>query len=100
MGGSRTLPIPRWRCYPGLMVPPWKALPDILLRSIGWRMGRGEDYVLEFDEWFARKHDDAKQRYMEEHPEPSAWAGFYARRGLKPTRYGSAMGGKRTLKMG
>jgi hypothetical protein len=43
-------------------------------------MGCGEDYLLEFDEWFARKHDGAKQRYREEHPEPSAWSGFYARR--------------------
>jgi hypothetical protein len=44
-------------------------------------MGIGEDYIQTFTEWFTRKHPDAKLRYELENPEPSDWAGFYARRG-------------------
>jgi hypothetical protein len=62
------------------MTPPWDAHPDIPAGSIGWRMGRGEEYLIEFDEWFARKHADAKQTYADKYPEPRAWNGFYSRR--------------------
>jgi hypothetical protein len=63
------------------MLPPWKALPDIPAGSVGWRMGPGEEYIVEFAQWFARKHVDAKRWYADEHPEPLGWEGFYIRRG-------------------
>jgi len=47
-------------------------------------MGYGEDYWVEFNEWFARKHADAKRRYAAENPEPDGWEGFYARKGVEP----------------
>jgi hypothetical protein len=64
------------------MIPPWQKHPEIPLGSIGWRMGEGQTYWNEFDTWFARKHAEAKRRYVEEHPEPPGWAGFYARKGV------------------
>jgi hypothetical protein len=64
------------------MIPPWQKYPEIPRGSVGWRMGEGETYWNEFDVWFARKHPDAKRQYAEEHPEPSGWAGFYARKGV------------------
>jgi hypothetical protein len=64
------------------MIPPWKAHPDIQAGSIGWRMGTGEEYMIEFGQWFGRKHGDAKRRYADEYPEPDGWEGFYARRGV------------------
>jgi hypothetical protein len=45
-------------------------------------MGVGEEYMVEFSQWFGRKHDDAKWRYASENPEPVGWEGFYARRGV------------------
>jgi len=62
------------------MFPPWQKYPEIPLGSIGWRMGRGEDYWVEFNDWFMRKTLDAKRRYAAENPEPDGWAGFYARK--------------------
>lgn len=64
------------------MIPPWKKFPDIPLGSIGWRMGHGEDYWLEFDAWFKAKTPDHRQRYAAENPEPTGWTGFYSRRGV------------------
>jgi hypothetical protein len=66
------------------MIPPWRKHPEIPLGSLGWRMGFGEKYWVEFDDWFARKHTDAKRRYAAENPEPDGWEGFYARKGVKP----------------
>jgi hypothetical protein len=66
------------------MIPPWQKYPEIPLGSIGWRMGRGEDYWIEFNDWFKRKTLDAKRRYAAENPEPDGWAGFYTRKGVTP----------------
>ncbi|WP_172249411.1 hypothetical protein [Novosphingobium sp. SG707] len=64
------------------MIPPWTAHPDIHAGSIGWRMGRGEDYLDQFNQWFSRKHVEAKRRYATDNPEPVGWEGFYSRRGV------------------
>ena len=45
-------------------------------------MGLGEQYISEFTQWFARKHDQAKLSYAQDNPEPEGWDGFYARRGV------------------
>lgn len=62
------------------MIPPWEAHPNNQAGSAGWRMGVGEEYLGEFNQWFARKHADAKRRYASENREPSGWKGFYSRR--------------------
>jgi hypothetical protein len=67
------------------MIPPWQKYPEIPLGSIGWRMGQGEDYWFEFDDWFVRQTAQAKKRYADENPEPQGWEGFYARKGVIPT---------------
>ena len=64
------------------MVPPWQKHPDIPLGSAGWRMGFGEQYWIEFDQWFGRKTAAQKRRFATEHPEPPGWEGFYRRKGL------------------
>lgn len=64
------------------MIPPWKAFPNIAAGSSGWRMGLGEEFMVDFDDWFGRKHAGAKKRYADENPEPAGWEGFYARRGV------------------
>lgn len=62
------------------MTPPWLKFPHIPPRSVGSRMGEGEQYQIAFNEWFARKHAEAKTRYADDHPEPDGWEGFYDRR--------------------
>lgn len=59
------------------MLPPWEKYPDIKHNSIGWRMGRGEDYFNSFYPWFSSLDQNAKDNYKRDHPEPASWLGFY-----------------------
>ncbi len=47
-------------------------------------MGPGEEYCIEFNDWFACKTPEAKRRYAAEYPEPSGWTDFYALKGVAP----------------
>lgn len=62
------------------MTPPWTAFPHIQHGSMGWRMGAGETYWIEFSEWYRKLTPGDRERYAVEHPEPDGWAGFYARK--------------------
>ena len=64
------------------MIPLWEEYPGLPLRSMAWRMGHGETYWHEFDEWFACQPPEANRRYALEHPEPLGWDGFYERKGV------------------
>lgn len=57
--------------------PPWHEFPHLRKGSMGWRMGAGEDYILEFREWFRRLNDQMQAEYSQQFPEPEEWAGFY-----------------------
>jgi len=69
----------------GKLPPPWIAFPQIGLGSIGWRMGAGEAYWLEFVKWYRRLQPQHKLAFQEKYPEPTKvehgypWTGFYAR---------------------
>ena len=63
------------------VVPPWRKYPNIPLGSLGWRMGSGEDYWIEFDGWFKRKAAADQRLYAADNPEPQGWEGFYRRMG-------------------
>lgn len=41
-------------------------------------MGRGEDYGMEFRQWFRSQDVGSMALYVAENPEPAEWAGFYA----------------------
>lgn len=64
------------------MKPPWQMHPDIAPGSIGWRMGRGEDYLQSFHEWFASLTPEEQTKFKEQHPEPRDWRGFYSNRSI------------------
>lgn len=57
--------------------PPWLESPQLSRHSMGWRMGRGEDYMSEFLLWFRRMSTEDKQDYVKDYPEESGWVGFY-----------------------
>ena len=69
--------------YPDPMQPPWLQFPDLDRRSVGWRMGPGEEYLLAFAGWFRQLGTDRRTSYREDNPEPEDWLGFYE---LLPTR--------------
>lgn len=62
-----------------LMPPPWLLFPHILYGSIGWRMGYGEDYMMQFREWFNSLDTAKKDKYIELFPGPFEWIGWYGK---------------------
>jgi len=60
---------------------PWPPLflryPHIPRTSIGWRMGYGEAYSLEFSDWYKTLSKNEKQQYQIMFPEPRNWLGHY-----------------------
>ena len=56
-----------------LMAPEWLMYPNIPYGSIGWRMGYGEGYAMDFYRWFNKLEEDEKKKYREMFPEPKRW---------------------------
>jgi len=56
-----------------LMAPLWLMYPNIPDGSIGWRMGYGESYAMDFYLWFDKLEEDDKKTYREMFPEPKIW---------------------------
>jgi hypothetical protein len=59
--------------------PPWRKYPQIPARSMGWRMGHGEDFWVRWHLAYGALDDAARAAYRERFPEPEDWAGFYDR---------------------
>lgn len=70
----------RQKAWPDPMEPPWQVFPDYERSSIGWRMGNGEDYMIDFDRWFRTQDVQAQDSYILQFPEPEGWEGFYDNR--------------------
>jgi hypothetical protein len=66
------------------MNPPWIKYLNLSPDSMGWRMGAGEDYREQFDEWWAEEDAAEREAYAQSYPEPVAWAGFWK---SLPNRY-------------
>ena len=58
-------------------LPPWKAHPLIPRGSIGWRMGSGEVYLLNWLQWYSELDPSEKKAYRKLYREPIRWWGFY-----------------------
>lgn len=48
-----------------LMAPEWLMYPNIPYGSIGWRMGYGERYAMDFYRWFNKLEDDEKITFID-----------------------------------
>lgn len=59
------------------MPPPWLKFPEIPPSSIGWRMGAGEDYWLEWLDWFLGQNEITRTAFASRFAEPPGWEGFY-----------------------
>ena len=53
------------------LVSPWLGYPHIGLGSIGWRMGDGEDYWIQFDNLYGGLSGDQQAAYRTRYPEPT-----------------------------
>lgn len=60
-----------------LMAPPWLMYPNISRYSIGWRMGYGENYMMDFADWYSGLNIDEQRQFQEMFPEPKGWLGWY-----------------------
>jgi ribA/ribD-fused uncharacterized protein len=60
-----------------LMAPLWIMYSHISRYSIGWRMGYGENYVIEFTSWYSSLNIEEKNMYQKMFPEPKGWLGWY-----------------------
>ena len=60
------------------MKPLWEEYPGIPWGSIGWRMGAGEDYSIEWNKWYGSLSKEEKEKYKSKWPEHEGWQGFYA----------------------
>ncbi|MCL1949576.1 MAG: NADAR family protein [Turicibacter sp.] len=52
------------------LLPPWIQYPELRPFSIGWRMGAGETYSHEFNQWYEELTEEGKQAYREHYPTP------------------------------
>lgn len=59
------------------MAPLWLMYPHISRYSIGWRMGYGEAYAMDFIHWYSKLNADEQQQYQQMFPEPKGWLGWY-----------------------
>lgn len=59
-------------------LPPWLKYPGEERTSIFWRMGRGEDYLIE-EAWLYLQYASPERlsKYREFYPEPDDWSGWY-----------------------
>ncbi|BDS11328.1 hypothetical protein [Aureispira anguillae] len=46
------------------MLPPWKKYPKIWRFSIGWRMGKGESYLYQWESWFLKLPKEEQRNYI------------------------------------
>jgi hypothetical protein len=60
-------------------LPPWAAYPLYNSVTTGWRQGNGEQYWIDWHDWYAALPQDRKAAYRERFPEPDrdGWPGFY-----------------------
>jgi len=59
------------------MPPLWMMYPHISRYCIGWRMGYGEGYKIDFFRWQKTLSADEKSQYIEMFPSPKLWRGYW-----------------------
>jgi hypothetical protein len=62
----------------GLLPPPWMRYPRIPMGSIGWRMGQGESYLVEWWDWLDSLSEVELQQYQGWFPPPPTFQEFYS----------------------
>jgi len=55
------------------MKPPWIEYPDYLPGCLGWRMGSGEDYIWNWNEYIENMSKKELKEYFIKYPIPEKW---------------------------
>ena len=63
--------------FEGPVVPPWRKYPDVNPLDMFWRMGKGEDFSMEFSKFFNQLSDREKVIYRLSYPASGDWKDFY-----------------------
>jgi len=58
---------------PAFFLPQWIAFPDFPPFSMGWRMGAGEDYLMDLWAWRKKQSPEALQEYDAYFAPPEEW---------------------------
>lgn len=62
----------------GDLLPPWLAFPELPRFSIGWRMGRPEDHLTNWTNWYLNLDEDKRRKYRKCYRAPwPLWTGSY-----------------------
>lgn len=56
------------------VLPLWLAFPLYPRGTMGWRMGAGERYGMEWGKWFGGLSEEEQRKYNEKFPMPDYWA--------------------------
>jgi hypothetical protein len=81
-GNAELRRLKRLRWPAGELKPLWLMFP-YQMGSLGWRMGRGEEYMEVWHAWYAELWpQELRDAYAAKYPEPEGWTGFY--RSLDP----------------
>ncbi|MGB0851542.1 MAG: DUF1768 domain-containing protein, partial [Bacteroidia bacterium] len=59
------------------LTAPWLKYPEIDSADMFWRMGKGEQFIMEFSQIFSKLTDREQTIYKLTNPEPLKWKGFY-----------------------
>ena len=58
--------------------PPWLAFPDYEMHSMGFRMGSGEDYNIQFSNWYNSASLEEIESFKQQFPEIEKYSGYYS----------------------
>ena len=61
------------------MLPPWKRFPNIDPHDMFWRMGAGEQYVMDLGDYFKSLSDRDQKIYQLSYPASGDWVDYYSR---------------------
>jgi hypothetical protein len=61
----------------GLLVPPWKKFPTVDPLDMFWRMGQGEQYIVDLGKYLISLSDRDRIIYELSYPATGDWSEFY-----------------------
>lgn len=56
---------------------PWNKYPNVDPGDMYWRMGKGEEYIIDFTKYYDALSEKEKNAYQLYNPTPKDWQGFY-----------------------
>ena len=59
------------------LTPPWLKHPELDRYSMGWRMGYGEDYLVDWIVWYKGLSKDGQTKYRADNVPPDEWSDCY-----------------------